>query len=230
MATKDYVVNLSDFTAEGFEIDAKKKTAIRIDGLTLENAKALTYSINEGNLVISDGTKSLKVLNYSGIKYIKTDYVKTGKKETFKLYDIISENAVDNTTNPITAYDLKKLTVTGSNYNDAIDMSASGYVPTGKNVKTNKGLTINGGSGSDTITGTDYNDTIKGGDGNDTITGGKGNDAITGGAGTTVVSYKKGDGDDVINLTKGENFTLNLTDLNKDDLNYAYTNKNKDFL
>ena len=106
MATKDYVVNLSDFTAEGKAIDAKKKNAIRIDGLTLEAAKALTYSIKEGNLVISDGVKSLKVSNYSGIKYIKTDYVKTGKKVTFKLYDIISESVVDNTTNPITAYNL----------------------------------------------------------------------------------------------------------------------------
>ena len=230
MATKDYVVNLSSFTSEGYEIDAKKKTAIRIDGLTFDGAKALTYSINEGNLVISDGTKSLKVLNYSGIKYIKTDYVKTGKKETFKLYDIISENAVDNTTNPITAYNSKKLTVTGTNYNDFINLNASGYAPTGKNVKTNKGLTVNGGNGSDTITGTDYNDTIKGGNGNDTITGAKGNDTITGGAGTTIINYKKGDGNDVINLTKGENFTLNLTDINLNELTYSYANKNRDLV
>ena len=230
MATKDYVVNLSDFTAEGKAIDAKKKNAIRIDGLTLEAAKALTYSINEGNLVISDGVKSLKVSNYSGIKYIKTDYVKAGKKVTFKLYDIISESVVDNTTNPITAYNLKKLTAVGTNYNDTIDMSTSGYVPTGKNLKANKGLTVNAGNGNDTVIGTIYNDTIKGGNGNDTITGGKGNDAITGGAGNTVVNYAKGDGNDIITLTKGEKFTLNLTDLNIGDLNYSFANKNKDLV
>ena len=235
MATKDVVVNFEDFTVEGREIDAKKKNAIRIDGLTLDGAKALTYSINEGKLVISNGVNSLKVSNYTGIKYIKTDYAKAGKRTTFNLYDIISENVVDNTTNSITAYNLKKLTATGTNYNDTIDMSTSGYVPIGKNIAKNKGLTVNAGNGNDTVIGTIYNDTIKGGDGKDTITGGKGNDTITGGKGRTNVYHYAGDGDDIVNLTKGEKLYIYMRnsedetiELTKDDIHFEYTNKNKD--
>ena len=110
--TKDYTVNLSDFTTEGFEIDGKGKTAIRIDSTTTIDPDTLTYTIADGKLVISDGANSIKISNYTGIKYIKTDYVKLGKKETYNLFDIISENKVDNNSNPITTFNAKKFTAT----------------------------------------------------------------------------------------------------------------------
>ena len=126
-------------------------------------------------------------------------------------------------------YNAKKRTYTGTKENDVLDASLLGYEPIGKtNIKKNRGLTITGGNGNDEITGTDYNDTIKGGNGSDTITGGLGVDTITGGAGVNVINYVKGDGNDIINLTKGENFTLNFTDLTKDDLRFEFANKNKD--
>ena len=138
--TVDYTVNVNDFTVEGLAIDANKKTAIRIDGITAENVKDVDMQIVDGNLEISyDGKKAI-VSNYSKLKYIKTDYEKVGKKETYNLFDFITNNAVDNTSNPITTYNAKKLTVSGTNYNDKIDLSLSDYTPVGaKNIKANKG-------------------------------------------------------------------------------------------
>ena len=230
--TKDINFNISDFS-ENFETkSAKNKTAVYIEGITQNDVENLDMSIVDNCLVIKNtDNKFVKLSNYTGIKYIKTD--KSGK--TYKLTDIIANNYVNNTANEIKTlakpyYNAKKLTVTGTNYNDVIDYSQSGYEPKGKtNIKKNKGLTINGGNGNDEITGTDYNDTIKGGNGNDTVTGGIGADNITGGAGITTINYTKGHGNDVINLTKGEQFTLNIdgvTDIT--DLKFEYANKNKD--
>ncbi len=106
---------------------------------------------------------------------------------------------------------------TGTWLND--DINASGttlYKDKKKTVEKeakDRGLTLNGGAGDDKIIGTKYSDVINGGNGNDEITGGKGNDTITGGVGENTLYYAKGDGGDVINLTKGENFKLVLSDV-----------------
>ena len=63
------------------------------------------------------------------------------------------------------------------------------------------------------LIGTEEIEVIKGGTINDTIQGGLGADTITGGTGANLIEYSKGDGNDVINLTKGENFTLSLLDI-----------------
>ena len=94
----------------------------------------------------------------------------------------------------------------GSVFDDDIDVSA--FVAKGKNLAKNIGLSINAGAGDDVIKGTKYNDTI------------------AGGAGKNTVNYSKGDGNDVIALTKGENFTLNLTDLNLSDLKFERVKNN----
>lgn len=229
--TKDVIVNIDDFVTDGEykEFDAKGKSAIRIDGISAENAKNLDFSVTGDSLVISDGYSKIIIKNYKNIKYLKTEYEKIGKKETYDLYDLITNNEIDNDVD-ITQYNAKKLTVTGTIYNDLIDMRSSGYVPVGtKNVKANKGLTIDGGNGNDSIAGTENNDVIKGGNGDDAIWGDKGNDTITGGSGVNIVGYKKGDGNDVINLTKGEDFTLYLLDVaSKDDIKCVYASNKKD--
>ena len=83
---------------------------------------------------------------------------------------------------------------------------------------------INALGGNDTIYAGEGNDTIYGGDGNDVIYGGKGNDIVTGGAGANVVHYTKGDGNDTIILTRGENFTLDLHGLTEEDLSFEFSN------
>ena len=222
--TNDCVV---EYFEDCLEVTANKKnTAIKIAGMTYQQAENAKYTIENGQLVITFDDKTLKISNYEKIKYIKTDYEKIGKKETYNLFDIITNSVVDNTANIINSYNAKKLTVTGTNYNDKIDLSESNYEPTGKtNIKKNKGITFYGGNGNDILIGTDYNDVFKGGNGEDEITGGIGSDTITGGSGTTIVNYSKGDGDDVINLTKGEKFTLKLSNLSLSDLKFEYVKK-----
>ena len=101
-------------------------------------------------------------------------------------------------------YNSKKLTVTGTGYDDLIDYSESGYYPKGKtNIKKKKGLTINAGGGNDTITGTEFNDIIKGGAGSDIIKGGAGNDKLYGTSGENTFVFNDGDGKDVIYTSKG---------------------------
>ncbi len=96
---------------------------------------------------------------------------------------------------------------------------------------------ITGSAINDYIVGGDLNDTLKGGNGNDTIIAGLGNDNITGGSGHNEIRYAKGDGNDVINLTKGENCDIKLTGfsseseltykINKKDLVISYTGDDK---
>ena len=59
-------------------------------------------------------------------------------------------------------------------------------------------LTLDGGSGNDTITGGDGNDKLLGGDGNDLVAGGRGNDTALLGAGDDTFVWNPGDGNDVV--------------------------------
>jgi Ca2+-binding RTX toxin-like protein len=59
-------------------------------------------------------------------------------------------------------------------------------------------LTVDGGTGNDTITGGDGADTLLGGDGNDLIAGGRGNDTAQLGAGDDTFVWNPGDGNDLV--------------------------------
>jgi Ca2+-binding RTX toxin-like protein len=58
-------------------------------------------------------------------------------------------------------------------------------------------LTVDGGTGIDTITGGDGNDVLRGGDGNDLVSGGRGNDVVFLGAGDDTLLWNPGDGNDI---------------------------------
>src|SRR5262249_28416543 len=73
-----------------------------------------------------------------------------------------------------------RLTVDGGLGNDIIDASGFGLAPLG--------LTLDGGSGNDTITGSDGSDIVNGGTGSDTASLGAGNDTFV---------WNPGDGSDV---------------------------------
>ena len=205
--TKDFKINFIEGQND-YVFSAKKKNAIYLKGLNQTDIDKTSFKIINDNLLFSTiNGKNFTVSNYKDIKYIKTDIINSNKTE---LFDIISNNVVNNLSD-ITKYNFKKRAITGTSYNDTINAKLSDYIvpTTGKN--KNKGLTIKGGNGNDTITGT------------------IGDDTITGGAGTTIINYTKGDGNDVINLTKDENFTLNIygvSDIN--DLKFSYANKDRD--
>ncbi len=98
----------------------------------------------------------------------------------------------------------KGTTVTGTVFDDYIDLSETTYSPTSrKAIKNNTGLTINGGKGDDIIIGSKYNDTI------------------TGGLGANTVVYDTDEmevfGNDTIKFTKGENLVIDLTSMDLDE-------------
>src|SRR4051794_23958783 len=69
-------------------------------------------------------------------------------------------------------------------------------------------LTVDGGTGNDTLTGGDGNDKLLGGDGNDTVTGGRGNDTAFLGAGDDTFVWNPGDGNDTIEGQAGTDTML----------------------
>lgn len=64
---------------------------------------------------------------------------------------------------------------------DLIDLTSANY--------SIAGVTVDGGTGNDTLWGNAGNDTLLGSDGSDTLFGGAGNDALTGGAGADVFQF-----------------------------------------
>ncbi|MBQ3641660.1 hypothetical protein II906_07040, partial [bacterium] len=195
----------------------KKKQVLTIDFSKEENVNYSAKNKTAINMVNVDDYSEVKVTAdaknlyfYNGdtlvatvSNYSKVKYTKL-EEETSYTTDLINSEVIYEG-----AYIIKKGTVNGSSFNDIIEAENLDYeVPASK-----KGLVIKTGAGDDEITGT------------------VGNDTITGGKGTTIVNYLAGDGNDVINLTKGEDFILNLEGVADDDVNnlaFEYTNKNKD--
>jgi Ca2+-binding RTX toxin-like protein len=69
-------------------------------------------------------------------------------------------------------------------------------------------VTVDGGTGNDTILGSNGNDTLLGGDGNDFIDGNQGNDVVLLGAGDDVFQWDPGDGSDTVEGQAGTDTML----------------------
>ena len=69
-------------------------------------------------------------------------------------------------------------------------------------------ITVDGGTGNDTILGSNGNDTLLGGDGNDFIDGQQGNDTVFLGAGNDVFQWDPGDGSDTVEGQDGTDTML----------------------
>src|SRR3954468_7428251 len=69
-------------------------------------------------------------------------------------------------------------------------------------------VTVDGGTGNDTILGSNGNDTLLGGDGNDFIDGNQGSDTVFLGAGDDVAQWDPGDGSDTIEGQDGTDTLL----------------------
>jgi len=87
-------------------------------------------------------------------------------------------------------------------------------------------ISVDGGTGNDTITGGDGVDSITGGDGNDLITGGRGNDQLTGGAGDDTFVWNPGDNSDTVEGQDG-NDTMLFNGANVDETFEASANGNR---
>jgi Ca2+-binding RTX toxin-like protein len=69
-------------------------------------------------------------------------------------------------------------------------------------------ITVDGGTGNDTLLGGDGADLLIGGDGNDFIDGNRGNDTLIGGAGDDVFQWDPGDGSDIVEGQAGNDTLL----------------------
>jgi Ca2+-binding RTX toxin-like protein len=90
---------------------------------------------------------------------------------------------------------VENLVIDGAAGDDRIDASA---LPAGLTQ-----LTIDGGSGNDTIIGSQGDDILLGGSGDDVIVGGRGSDLLFGGSGDDVFIWNPGDGSDVVDGGSG---------------------------
>ncbi|HEX7946850.1 MAG TPA: calcium-binding protein, partial [Phenylobacterium sp.] len=85
----------------------------------------------------------------------------------------------------------------------SIDAGAGDDQVTGQNGIAPFALTVDGGTGNDTLRGTDGNDTLSGGAGNDLIDGNIGKDLMLGGAGDDTLQWDPGDGSDTLDGGSG---------------------------
>jgi Ca2+-binding RTX toxin-like protein len=87
----------------------------------------------------------------------------------------------------------------GTSENLVVNMNGGDDIFTGSNgLATLINLTVDGGTGNDSITGGDGADALRGGDGNDLVVGGRGNDVALMGAGDDTFVWNPGDGSDVV--------------------------------
>ena len=226
-------VKINDKNVKNIDLNSETKTfdANKMMALNVSNFEGYTFETDGKDLTIKKGENIVTVKNTKAVKYIKfpndTDY-----------RDIIAEGIFVNTTDIVT--DNKKLSVKGvTNYNDTVDLSGvNGLTKTVKKqqlLKTSedKGFTVNGGKGNDTITGSMYSDVLQGGDGVDEITGGKGNDKLTGGKGGDTFKFSFNDGVDTITDATNDD-KIEITGQKADETNLTYNDlkfaKNKNNL
>lgn len=82
--------------------------------------------------------------------------------------------------------------ITSGAGDDIVDLTSPDYSLAGQNI------TVDGGSGNDTLWGSDANETLKGGEGDDELFGGAGTNALTGGAGADEFQFTKTSTNDTV--------------------------------
>lgn len=153
---------------------------------------AIGQDVN-GNLTVTEGSFSVTFLNSANV-------------------NVNGNNGNDTVTvGDISSAGLFALTVNGGSGDDVINASAGSLISTK--------MTLNGGTGQDTITGSsagetingdDDDDSLLGGGGNDTISGGDGDDSMNGDAGDDVVDG--GAGNDIVNGGTGNDSLIGGSD------------------
>ena len=147
--------NVSYLTSKGTD-------TININGLT--DINKLKWQIDNNDIVITnvDNRTTIRLINYyklNGKHSIK--YLQLNGNEKFS---ILESDFVKNIIEIDGAVKLKNTSISGSNFNDLIDVSSYQYIP-----ENRKGFSIKTGSGNDTIVGNYGNDSITGGVGFNTI-------------------------------------------------------------
>ena len=105
-------------------------------------------------------------------------------------------------------------------FKGTIDLNNYSSITTADASNSQKSVTLQGGTSSDSLIGGKGKNKIHGGAGNDTLIGGKGNDSLWGDDGANTFIYSKGDGKDVIyGFDEDDTLTLSNLDLTEGTLN-----------
>lgn len=190
MAKTDLTIDITGKLKKSYSV--KGKTNIIIIGDFEDSIKSKVASGSTLTITLNDGRK-FKLTNIADTHTININF----DDNSMSLQNFYG---VDYTKDWTPAKGTK---VTGTVFDDYIDLSETTYAPTSKKaIKNNTGLTIKAGKGDDTVIGSRYNDTI------------------TGGLGINTVVYDTAEmevfGNDTIKLTKGENLVIDLTSMNLD--------------
>ena len=193
---------------ESLILKTSKKQALYLKNISYNDIElnaigrdlVITVKDTEKSVILKDYIKKNGKHSY---KYIQTD-----EGERVQTMDIINDGLVDNP-NTI-SIPQKGITVTGTNFNDIINVSEYKVATSGS--KKGKGLTVKALNGNDKITGT------------------TGNDTIIGGLGTNIIylSTTEPFGNDVVTLTKGEklHFYVDMKDEKGSNIEYEIQGKN----
>ncbi len=226
--------NTIDYTAAAL----KTADGFGTDTINLTKGETLNIKLTDYSLDYKQSGKDLKIIATNGTTEAGTIILKNYySKDLGATVNIIQVDETLNLAETVTTLTTKEVTSSYTGSALADDISAGEYKIYTDKAKTTvstdytkKGLTLNGGAGSDIITGSDYSDTIKAGTtGNNTITGGKGNDKLYGGTSAnsaTTFVFNSGDGKDTIYSGKGSDTIKFAKDVDLSDLIFKRSGKN----
>ena len=169
--------------------DATDTQIAATDIVSIAGATNGTVAVSNGIAITGSGTEVKQAITLTNLT-LPTDF------------DVSVTGAMSINTDTMTVFNVVAgstsgdLMVTGTTFSETLD--ASSFTGNGS-----KGLTINGGNGSDTIIGTNFGDVIIGGTGSDNLTGGTGADIF--------VFNATGNGlDTITDFTASQNDILDL--------------------
>ncbi|QAU34865.1 calcium-binding protein [Janthinobacterium sp. 17J80-10] len=215
--TYTLAANLENLTLTG--TSAINGTGNGLDNVLTGNSGANTLTGSAGNDTLDGSTGADKLIGGTGNDTYLRD--NTG--------DVITENAsegIDHVKSSL-AYtleaNLEAITLTGTSAINGTGNTLNNLLigNGGANVLNGQGGNdmLQGAGGNDTLTDTSGNNLFDGGNGTDSITGGAGrefiiggtgNDTITTSTGVDVVAFNRGDGQDIVNASTGNDNTVSL--------------------
>ncbi|MFO1081750.1 MAG: calcium-binding protein [Reyranellaceae bacterium] len=144
--------------------------------------------IDLGNGGVADGQADEVIVNATGVAEVVSVSAVAGGVSVVGLAATIGVLNADAT--------LDRVTVSGQGGDDTITA--------GNGLAALVRLTLDGGSGNDTLVGGDGADTLLGGEGNDRVTGGRSNDTALLGGGDDTFVWNPGDGNDTVDGDGGQ--------------------------
>ncbi|ADL52077.1 Hemolysin-type calcium-binding region [Clostridium cellulovorans 743B] len=198
-----------------------------IDTLKFEDIAASEVSLNctgyDLIIAVNDSTDSVRIQNYFTADLYKIENIQFKDGTTWDINTIRNSIVYANgTEEKDSLYAAGPVTMNGYGGDDTLRTeNANDKIYGGAGIDT-----IIAGAGNDSLYGEVGNDILYGRVGDDLLEGGLGNDTLYGEAGQDIYVFRKGDGQDTINDTAGENNTI-IDTLRFEDIDSTEVTLNK---